>query len=130
MYGFGIKDIQNGMQNILPLIDQILCRLRNIEYYSMRSAIPNIGSIEKIIPVDVSTSPTLLYESTNFDTVVRVYNVTFSSPQILFVNHNKSTTGIPINTGEYESFFLREYRQLYGFYESANAQAIIAIMTI
>ncbi len=121
---------QANLDDVIRLLYEIACRLQNIEYYAMRSALPNVGSIDKLYIVSVGTDNTLIFESPAVDTVVRVYNMSLDSPQVLYVNTGATTIGIPINAGEYESFMVREGRKLFARYESAVADIILATVNV
>jgi len=119
-----------NIDDILRFLYEIACRLQNIEYYSMRTALPNMGSIDKLYVLSVGTTNTVIFESPAIDTVVRVYNVSFDNPQILYVNTGATAIGIPINAGEYESFMVREGRKLFARYESTAADVVLATVNV
>ena len=125
MQGTGID-----LQSIYSLLYEIACRLQNIEYYAMRTALPNIGSVDKIDILTVGTSNTVIFESPAIDTIVRVYNISFSTPQILYVNNGATTAGLPINAGEYESFMVREGRKLFARYETTTADIVVVTVNV
>lgn len=118
------------LTDVYKLLYEIYCRLQNIEYYNFRISTNNSPTIERIDIVNVGTSPQPIVEAQAVDRVVRIYNMSFSSPQILYVNHNGINIGIPINAGEYLTFAVREAKKLFAWYEAATENVVIAYLTV
>ena len=127
--GTAIEEVSLN-SDIHKLLYEIVCRLRTIEYYLLRTSLPNIGSIDKVYVISVGTDNTPIFESPAIDTVVRVYNVSFSNPQILYVNTGTTTMGVPINAGESESFAVREGKMLFARYESSVDNVVVVTVNI
>lgn len=116
--------------DVNSILYAIYCSIRNIEYYTFRLTSGITKTIEGIQVVTVSTEPTAILMPPPTDKVIEIYNVSFSNPQILFVNHNALNVGIPINSGESKLFTIKEGGRIYAWYESEPGDVVIAYVSI
>lgn len=117
-------------EQLLRLLHEIYCRITNIEYFSYRASIENFGNINYIEVKDVGTEPVELVIDIAADRIIRVYNITYDSPDILFVTPSATMYGVPINAGESASFVIRENKKLYGRFASGTGKVVVAHMTV
>ena len=114
------------LDDIYNILYSIYCSVRNIEFYTyaISSAKPSV--IDDIQIVEVGTTPTQIVIRPAYSKVVEVFNNSFNNPQILFVNHNATKLGVPINAGESKNFLVKEGSTLYAWYQNEPGLVVVA----
>jgi hypothetical protein len=111
-------------ERLIRLLYDIYCRITNIEYFAYRSALENIGNINYIEILEIGTEPVPLLTDVSADRIIRIYNMSYDNPDILLVSNAKTQYGVPINSGESQSFTVRENKVLYGRYKNTVNRSI------
>ncbi len=128
-----IEEIVKSVENIdsyVKLLYEIYCRITNIEYFTYRASIENIGNVRFIDVIEIDTEPKQVVKEIASDRAVKIYNLSYDDPDILFVNTVNTDYGIPINSGESESFFVREGKALYASFRSTTNKIAVAYLAV
>lgn len=118
------------LNDIGKLLYELYCRITDIEYFTYRASLINIGNIGFIDIIDVGIEPVKLVKEVSQDRVIRIYNLSFDNPDILYINPIAAPYGIPINAGEHEGILVREGRTIFGSFANTTNKVAVAYMTV